>query len=158
MSILDKRGRLFGKVNIFDGTIVLLLILALVLYLGLIKRTASMRDAFDRELVDLQVSVRVPVEMYNMIKEGDTSVNGYIGFYAAIAKVEKLAGENLTEQKMLVFSGPNLNLWIKVKVYVENDLMIYENRTLTLGSLFPFHGKKYNFTGTIIRIQKMQAG
>lgn len=158
MSILDKRGRLFGKVNIFDGTIVLLLILALVLYLGLIKRTASMRDAFNRELMEVQLYVRVPIGIYNAIQEGDTSINSYLGFYAGIKKVERLSGENPTQQELMMSYGPNLIVWIKVKVYVENDLMIYENRTLTLGSLFPFHGKKYNFTGTIIRIQKMQAG
>jgi len=155
MPILDKKGRLFGKVNILDATIAVLLILAVVLYLGLLRRTVSMKEAFDRALVDMQVTMRVPAEMYGMIKSGDKSVNDYLGFHAIITRVEKLAGENPTEQELNLHPGPNLNLWLRMKVYLEGDQIIYENRPIKMGSELPFTGERYDFTGRVIRIRKV---
>jgi len=157
MQILDKKGRFFGKVNIIDATILLLLVTILVAWAGLIKKTSSIDHAYKRQIVIVELEARdVPVQLYGLIKKGDKSVGNDLGYHGVIEKSEK------TEIRKRNFGSKakgyvDVRLYLRLMVYIEKGIVLYNNTKLKPGVTATFSTPKYAISGKVITIEKKEA-
>jgi len=154
MRILDKKGRLFGKINIIDAVIIILLIFIACVYAGLIKKTISIEGAYKRELVVVEIVVRnLPDEIYKLIKVGDKGERPNLGYPSTIEKIEKIETRKI-ELHNKTIERVELLLLIKIKVFIENGSMIYQYQEVIPGNNVTFQTKDYQVTGFIRRIYR----
>ena len=74
MKIIDRQGRLFGKVNILDLTIITLSAFIAITFIALVHKTTSADKVFKREPVVIKIRPRnLPEGLFDMIEIGDKS-------------------------------------------------------------------------------------
>jgi len=154
MKFIDKHGKIFGKINIIDATIVLLLVFIVTVYAGLIKKTVSVKDTFKRETVIIKLEIKeLPEEIYGLVKVGDRNVNTNLGFYGVLEKIRKIGSKKRKIGKKTEESV-DFMVWIKVRAYHENGLMVYQSREIKPGTWFSFPTRKYSIAGNTLEIIK----
>lgn len=153
MRFIDEKGRIFGKVNIIDAAILVLLITILVTWAGLIKKTTSVKDFFEHEIVIAKCEWTYSVEIYKLMKKGDKSINSNLGFYGSIEKIEEIP-DGVEEFKNKMRERVAARIWFRIKVYVDNDLMLYESGAIKPGNTLFFITEKYTIPAKIISITR----
>lgn len=148
MKFIDKHSRL----NIIDAAIIILLIAVLVIWAGLVKKTVSVEKAFKREIVTVGIKAdEVSFEMYKLMNIGDRSVDTAPGFYSVLMKIQKFEpGEKQTQNSNEKYV--NLILWLKVRAYSKNDILLYNRAPLKYGYDLEFEAEKYKLVGRIMGI------
>jgi len=144
MKFIDKNGRIFAKINIIDGTIIILLLTVAVTWAALIKKTVSMEDAYRREIAIVKARVNnLPVQVFELIKKGDKEIDADYGFYSVIEKAEKIRNQKVSLSDGTTGEETDIVIWIKAKVYADEDIMLYRYGKLKPGKAFSFHSEKY---------------
>jgi len=152
MKIIDRQGRLFGKVNILDLTIITLSAFIAITFIALVHKTTSADKVFKREPVVIKIRPRnLPEGLFDMIEIGDKSKNSDVGFYSEIIKkveVGRKTEERYGDQQVI-----DVVLWIGLDAYVQEDGTIqFENTDIKPGSRFIFNSKNYRVEGKIIKV------
>ena len=149
---MGEKGMVFGRINIIDATIVILLLSITVIWGGLIRKTVSLDEEYNREIVTVKARLKnLPLTTYKLIKEGDRAIDAEFGFYSFVDKIERVGSirEKMRSDRV-PGGGPNVYkeldaiVWLKVKAYIGNDLVLYKFTPLAPGVAFSFRTSKYS--------------
>jgi hypothetical protein len=142
MSVMDKNGRLFGRINIVDATIIILSVAIAMIYAGIVRKTASVKDAYKTEVI----------KIYKLVKEDDKARDHDMGFYGVLEKIKKI-GEKEIKLEDETLKEVDVMVWIRAKVNVDGDLILYRYGGIRPGGAFGFESETYNLhNGEIIEI------
>ena len=162
MKIMDKNGRLFGKISIIDVVVVLVVaVMAVGLYVK--SNTKNITASTEDETITYQVMVNaIPDYMAEALKEGDPVYED--GVYGdSLGKVtaieitdgDRLAGlPNGTLEMLPVEGTVNMLVTIEGKGIVdEGNYMLNRIYNLGINSARTFCTQYTQFTGTVINIE-----
>lgn len=158
MKILDEKGRLFGKINLIDFLVIMLLVLSVpMLYFGykiLIKKpTPEVKHV--GEFVEIELDCRfekVKPEALKHISVGDQELNEFgqvVGKIMSLGQTESYNYSlSLGEGQKLIYEDPTLKqiearLRLKAEV-TPNNQIYYNDVLITSGKYFRFKTDKYN--------------
>ena len=156
VKIIDEKGRVFGKVNVIDlGVILLLIGIIPILYSGY-KMLSMHKDGSEmRVLVEVKSSDVIP-ETVNVIKEGDVEV-GPIGI--KVGKIKQIlsikpADVMVTlDNKTVIFSSHPSNKDISVTLDMvcmkRYGVLFYNDKPVKIGSPITFTTALYDLAGTV---------
>jgi len=160
---IDKRGRIFGIINIFDLLVIFVLISTALLA---VKWTQMAKDpswvSVDTFYINCVVTTSMPEYMVDFVKEGDEMSNedGMV-----VMRIEKVLSNELLPRAVFCSKGGEkiyfytdqtriLTLKMKISAY-EKKGEIYSclsAMTIKIGDVFNFTTKKYS---TMITIKKI---
>lgn len=165
MKILDEKGRLFGKINLIDFLVIILLVLSVpMLYFGytiLIKKpTPEVKHV--GEFVEIELDCRfekVKPEALKHISVGDRELNEFgqvVGKIMSLGQTESYNYSlSLGGAQKVIHEDPTLKqieARLRLKAEVAPDNQIYYNDMLiTSGKYFRFKTDKYNIAATPIK-------
>jgi hypothetical protein len=148
MKIIDDKGRLFGKINIFDIMILLLVaLLGVATYVGITSPHRFSRIITGKpEYRQVKVTVILPESMHwlkEYIRVGDVQRGRYGGVIAEIRKVEDRLSHN----------NEYLLVELKVKATVTpGERLSFGGRLLRVGEDFLFKSRDVKFKGYVMKV------
>jgi len=153
MKFIDDKGRLFGKINIIDAAIIILLTAIVIIYAGLIKKTTSIDDFYKIKSVVVKVYVKsAPIKILKIAKIGDQSIDTKVGFHGVLEKItDRKKEENLSDESMEI---TDLIVELRLNVYKVGDLLLYKKSPIKLGRWVNFETDNYRLQGEILEIIK----
>ena len=164
MKIIDKNGRLFGKISIIDVAVLLVVaVMALGLYVK--STTKDITAATDNKVITYQISANaVPEYMADalvvgdqLFEDGNKATNGSLG---TITDIQTTPGDRLAELSDGTLEMVPVEEAVNLLITVEGEGIADEdgyrlNRTYTLGvnSARNFATPYSQFTGTVTHIE-----
>ncbi|MDD2751952.1 MAG: DUF4330 family protein [Candidatus Omnitrophica bacterium] len=155
MKLIDEKGRLFGKINIIDFSVLVLLLFVLPMFYfsyKLVKKNLS-KKIVKRIATEVTIDaklIQVPQTILNQIAVGDSESdeNG-----KKIAEIVSLGAPVNFKHKIdmgnaqnIIIKDQNLQevpVKIKLSGYIENDKLYYKENPLSVKSTFDFKTGKY---------------
>ncbi len=160
MNIMDEKGRLFGRINVIDFVVILLLFsLIPILYVGYKLNTRE--DHAVMRSVSIKVrSVETMPELINVIKPGDVDMDpsgkpvGKIAriFEAVPSEVVVLRGDNQLTMKTSNIKKDVL-IMIEAVCEVKGGLLYYKEQPVKIGENIIFSTNLYTLRGVITDIE-----
>ena len=153
---IDEKGRLFGKINIIDAMILVLVVAFIVIWAGLIKKTISTEHIYDRQRMIVELEVKdIPHKLYKLIKEGDVDELKGLGFRGIVKKVEKTTyREKNFEGEIREYNDARVRL--ELMVHIKETYLSYKTQELRPGKKFTFITPRYLISGTVIAMEKVE--
>jgi len=165
MKVIDEKGRIFGRINIIDFSVILfLLLLTPMFYYGhkFFKKPVVMERLTYRCEVTIKFSSVIP-QVVEALREGDVEKHGS----AVIGTLKKIVSVN---DSALSFFNPNENRMVVVRDPLRKDAVaifdveIFEllgnlyyksdSYEIKLGGPMGFKTDSYEINGQIINIKK----
>ncbi len=158
MGVIDEKGRLFGKINIIDF-LVLVLIFALLpmFYLGykaFVKRSAQAVVAPGDFFIEREIEcrfIKLEPEVAKIISVGDQALDGrgqVIGKIVSLTEAVPYkyefsidGGKTLSHQDDIL---KQIDARLKLEFGVENGKLYYQNQKIKIDSPFEFKTDKYS--------------
>jgi len=154
MSFIDKNGRIFGRINIIDTAIIVLLTAIIIIYAGLIKKTTSIDDFYKQKSVIVKVYVEnAPAEILKLAKKGDQSIDTKVGFHGVLEKITKAKKVDKLFDKSIEI--PDLLVELRLNAYKVGDLLLYKKQTIKPGESIGFETDNYKLNGLIVEVIKI---
>ena len=162
MKIIDKNGRLFGKISIIDVVVVLVVaVMALGLYVK--SNTKNITASTEDEVITYQVMVNaIPDYMAEALKEGDLVYEDgvYGDSLGKVTDVEITEGDRLAglpdgTLKMIPVEG-TVNMLVTIEgrgIVDEGNYMLNRIYNLGVNSNRIFCTQYTQFTGMIVNIE-----
>ena len=165
MKIIDEKGRLFGRINIFDFLVILFLFCFIPLfYFGYdiyYIKTNEINSQLKGKWVEIKLKISgiIPEET-KVLQEGDVEKNSAGKIIAKLKKIisdkpSELLTLALKEERLIPVAHPFLNdVVVLLDLFCTNDnSVLYLNQApIKIGNQFTFSTNLYNITGTIIGI------
>lgn len=163
MKIIDRNGRLFGKISVIDVIVLLVVaVMAVALYLKTNTMTHTSTALPDDTITYQVMAYGVPSYVEGLIREGDRMFdedNGTVGSLGEVIAVEYFPGARPatfadgTAGMAPVENGVNVLLTIQGKGLISGDSYAL-NRIYNLGvnSARNFCTEYVRFTGTVVSI------
>lgn len=157
---MDEKGRLFGRINIVDFTIILSILLVIpILYLGY---KFSARD-LDANVSPVSIQARfsdIMPELLSVIKPGDVEMDHsgkvtgrmtYV-FEAIPSEVVVLRGDNQLAMKI---SDTKKSVSVKIDIMCKKKggLFYYKEQPVKIGEEIVFSTNLYTLKGVIIGVE-----
>lgn len=160
MKLIDEKGRLFGKVNLIDFVVVILVLLlvAAVGYKVLSPRMASSPTAQGEVTAVVKVTSRSNT-VVSQVKEGQTLIsnNDYVP-NATIEDVKAVPSDYITQDsqgKVHLEKHPTLkDIYITIKVKTNTNVPVYKVgiQDLDVGKKFTVKTQTIEMDGTVEQI------
>jgi len=166
LKIIDEKGRLFGKINIIDFFVILVLIsFTTVLYYGY-KITFDKRETVKDSWIGVTVKfLNVMPELANALKVGDDEhgPSGYtIGKITEIIDIYSSESIILTDMPTITRAAhlvehpykKTVLLKLEVLQTGRNGALYYKDTPIKIGNKIVFSTKYYNIDGRIVGIEE----
>ena len=159
--MVDKEGRLFGRVNIIDlGVVLLVIISILTWYAG--NKMISIRSC--EKTISVEIKVKFPAlfpELANVIKVGDAErdIEGRV-----LGRIESVP-KNYPTVVPILAQGKNVMEMIehprdrdvladlRILCKDKNGTLYYKKDTVKIGNTFKFSPDRYEVSGVIVDIK-----
>lgn len=150
MRIVDEKGRLFGKVNLFDAIIILFILLVIIFISanaflpGKLYKTIS--DIPEYEYV--QIDVLLPEEL-SWIKPHINPGDLWQGLFHGEPTAQILDVRETDE------FGKDKRMLVRIKAFASKDklgTLSFGKYTLRIGEIISFYTPKYIFRGYIVKV------
>ena len=164
MDILDKNGRLFGKINIIDLTIILVFLFAIPVFTFSYRAMTLKRDPAKAAVAERWTTVRLRLQSYDpevikVIKEGDVEKND-MGKEIGVLVKKDISDYDITSKKELkIISIEEPKIWLKKELVIKilctehNGILYYKSCCVKIGSPLTFSAIMYDVTGVVIKIE-----
>jgi len=161
LKIIDEKGRLFGKINIIDFTVIFLACCLIpMFYFGykILKKPSGIPE-IKKEYTDITVHcqfVKVPSAILPQISEGDKELDETGKIIGEITKTGEvtpyvenfdIGAGNYVDRRNPDFK--NLKTKIKLHVEIKNNALFYKDKKIYQNSEIEFKTVKYVLTGVI---------
>lgn len=162
MNIIDKNGRLFGKINVIDFSVILILLFAIPVFVFGYKAMVA-RDNMQKKWVTVKVKAFwVVPELADVIKPEDAEVGDSGKKIGAVIKIENIVPSSalkLTNDSTHFVLGQDTTLsdiTVTLNLLCKNNLgfLYYKGFPVKIGSQIVFSANLYDITGTIIKIER----
>ena len=157
MKIIDERGSLFGKINIID-LFVVILILSVIPMVMWGNRLASHPKSLPKETketieVKIKLNAIIP-ELAEVIKEGDVEEDKS-GIVGRIVKIISNEPQKILSMGENIESGyREIRLLLELSCVVGEGTIKYGNNVLRIGAGLTFTTDLYTVGGVIIGIER----
>lgn len=160
MALIDNKGKLFGKVNIIDLSIILVVVLVAAAVYGVyFRKTESAEATADRIEYDVELTVK-PEEFVDAIKIGDEIRDSVRGHYLGkVIDKKKLPAtkviENIDKGEFVKAEIPGMYdviVTIEANGMVTPRSILAEGVEVKVGQRMYIKGKGYASPGYIVRL------
>lgn len=166
MKIIDERGRVFGKINIIDFTVILFLVLIMpMFYYG--QRFFRKPVATVRNNIWLEVTVKftgISPEATALLRDGDVELCGSdkpIGILKKIISIKntEMSFFNPNENRMVVVGDPlrrDIVAVFDLDCFIQLGTPYYkiDDYPIRVGNVVGFYSDRYVILGQIIDLKK----
>ena len=163
MSIIDDKGRVFGKVNIIDFIFIVLLISALpVFYYG--SRLAASKKPVEVKKVKVEVKIRfsrVVPELISVIKEGDADKDPRGSVVGVLKKVDDSRQAGFVglgkNDEVVVAPDPTaleITATFDLTCSYKDGVLDYRGYQIKIGNNVVFSTDLYSMQGLVVGIKK----
>ena len=158
MNILDKNGKLFGKINIIDFSVIMILLLAVPLFIFAYQAMNSKKNEPTKWVtVELKIQ-RVDPELIEALKEGDVEKNELgkkIGIFGKLSKVTSTSTAVLVGDTMVNDSlKKDITVTVRLLCKDYDNNLYYKNFPVKIGSIITFSTITYEITGVAIKVDR----
>lgn len=144
MKFIDKKGRLFGLINIIDLAVILIIIASgVTIYAGYRNIQKKRYDFVETIFYIRALYENIPRKVASAIKIGDRELN-----YAEIADIE------ISDPKPRPLVVEKMIITFRALCFVKREEAYLNDRVIKIGKRFPFSTLLYNIEGTIISIEE----
>ena len=162
MNIIDKNGRLFGKINIIDLSVMLILLFAMPVFIFSYKAMTARENA-QKIWVTVNVKAfRTVPQLSEVIKSEDVEMEDRGRKIGVLVKID-----SITSSSMLVLASDGAHftlvndptvkdLTVTLRLLCKNNsgFLYYKNFPIKMGSTVTFSTNLYDITGTIIKVDR----
>ena len=154
MKIIDERGSLFGKINIID-LFVVILILSVIPMVIWGSRLASHPESLPKETIEVKIKLNAIIpELAEVIKEGDVEEDKS-GIVGRIVKIISNEPQKILSMGENIESGyREIRLLLELSCVVGEGTIKYGNNVLRIGAGLTFTTDIYTVGGVIIGIER----
>jgi len=164
MTIIDEKGRFFGKINLIDFLVILFLLMSLpMFYFGykiFNKPTVSIESIESIEIYVIfknlspEVAGLISVGDFEVSKDGDTTIAkvlevGTIEPYTYKIGIELEGGQYITETDPI---DKQVQVRMEIMGGVGDDAFYFRDRRIVLDSEIEFNTKEYKIEGIVTKI------
>jgi len=160
LKIIDDKGRVFGRINIIDlGVLIILACMVMLLYFGY---RVMARDRLMPELKPVTVEVKfsnLAPELADLIREGDVEISDKGKAIGTLTKILSNKPSDivlLTEKVFAVSPHPfykELKADLNILCEDEKGRISYNKRIIKAGKEFVFSTDKYEVVGLITNVR-----
>jgi len=154
MKIIDERGSLFGKINIID-LFVVILILSVIPMVMWGNRLASHPESLPKETIEVKIKLNAIIpELAEVIKEGDVEEDKS-GIVGRIVKIISNEPQKILSMGENIESGyREIRLLLELSCVVGEGTIKYGNNVLRIGAGLTFTTDIYTVGGVIVGIER----
>jgi hypothetical protein len=164
MKVIDDKGRLFGKINIIDFTVILFLLCILpMFYFGyriFTKRPqqAEPAPALEKEFLETELDcllVKLEPQLAEAVSVGDKELNERQEVIGEILELGNIApyvyeldigrGQKVIKKDPLLLQ---VNARLRLRAEVRGDSLYYKDKPIRIGSSFDFKTDRYELSAT----------
>ncbi len=165
MNIIDKNGRLFGKINIIDLSVVLILLFAIPVFMFGYKAMTA-RDDMQKTWVTVKMKVlRVIPELAEVMQSEDVETEYSGRKIGTLVKIDSLvpsatlALANDPTRLTMVNDPVTKDVIVMLRLLCKDNLgfLYYKNFSIKIGNALTFSTNAYDITGTIIKVDRKQS-
>ena len=143
MKIVDSEGKVFGKVNIIDLTVLLIVLSLIVLVIRTTtpNREISKGEWITREWITIELLVyNQPQWVVDALSLGDVMVDN-----------NDVVIANITDIMLIKVNNDRKDLLLKVRIFVDkkNDRFVFQNKEIRINSPIFLVTEKIEFRGVI---------
>ena len=160
MSIIDKNGRLFGKINIIDLFVILIVLFVIPMFIFGYK-AMTVRAEKQKTWVDVSMKVsRVVPELVEVIKPEDFEIGDSGRKIGVLVKIDKMIPSatlvlaNDSTHFTLINDPITKDVMITLRLLCKNEsgFFYYKNLPVKVGGAIIFSTGEYDITGTILKV------
>lgn len=170
MKIIDEKGRLFGKINILDFLIIVLILVIIPGFFSIYKILGKTPVRIPHEWITVEAVTFTISEIAELIEAGDMSVDGFGNPDGKLVKVLKKGKEYGEKIKSAMIGTSRAKYETRIPVFLRVELLCtksaknepwYYRRNHLLVSLereeeFAFNTKKYRLVCHALKIKEIK--
>ena len=142
MKIIDEKGRVFGKINVIDFLVILLLLLLVPTFNFSKRLLIKEKPVIDKKAAIIQVKFsNVMPEIDRVLKVGDINIDGRTGKLKAILKNRPADINSLNREIVALFD---------ITCEESDGTLFYKDTPVRIGAPFSFTTDLYSVGGVII--------
>ncbi len=164
LSILDKNGKVFGRINIIDLSVIFLLLFTVPVFIFSYLAMAAKKykqESLVKVTVELK-AYKLDPELVRALKDGDVERDVSCKIIGVFDKVSDVAPSTTAifssdSQSFIMIDDPvkkDVTAMLRLSCKDINGYLYYKSSPVKVGSIVTFSAPMYDFTGTVIRIDR----
>jgi hypothetical protein len=167
MRVIDEKGKLFGKLNLIDFLVILILVCALPVFYAttrMINKTSKLKP--QEETLDLYLEghfIKLNPDVAKIISVGDKERDGNGKVIAEIVKIGEMQpyeyNFNFGDGRILIKEdkkNKQADVRLHVKAAIRNNMPYYKEQQITVDNPLEFITDKYDAIFIIPKIKKLR--
>ena len=156
LKIIDEKGRLFGKINIIDLAMIIILITGLVLSVKFIAKQSE-PTVYDTKYITIMFTENKPYPLLSSLKVGDKELDKQNNILAEIINISSKQMERVFVDNGDVKISPDpmvkeITIDMAVTAIEKDGKVYFKEKPLLIGILIEIETKNSYFLGEVIKI------